>query len=663
MPSPELEFSLFPLAAASPSLLVLHSATPRGPRDLRNGPRRKKQDDSLVSQECRSRHLKCDGRKPVCRRCEQSQASCVWGLPKIRFRHGSSAKYDADFAADQTWLNSAQEVDYKYVDETAEIASCYTTGTTQYAPLPWVSSRIHSLSSASIQPSISDSYSTNQETLSHFTENSPSSPRQQRHFDQEKEYDQQSLQVSTADGYSITPLSPLHPQSHFRLLELKEGTSGLNEQHRRVLPPPSLDLQEASLLRYFVLQLAHCFDLCDSERHFALTVPLRAMSSATLLNAIYTTSARHISRIKKYYVGGQIKFQNNILPNLTPESALFYHNRCIQHLVSLSDDPMEVNDENLLAATVILRFYEEVDIPTVGEDNENALKGIRLFLNPDSISATEGTSLRRAAYWIALRQEILTAFSKQRPLRLSLEPCRSYRTFQPVDDCGWANRLILHCAYVIQYCFGTEKEGPGQDSTEYTTITPRILLSLEGNDMPMLDAGTAPPDRFKLYDDLIEFEALWAYMAPPSFSPIHSREPDREQGKVFPEYWYLNNCHVTGIQHLELARILLAVHNPRLPRLGVSHRIAMTSADRDVKAAVLRLCGMGLSNPHCPPTLVTAGVAIGMCGDKFSDRVEQEALAGVLSKLEDEHGWPTEQMRISLTQAWHWDGNNHTALS
>jgi hypothetical protein len=38
-----------------------------------------------------------------------------------------------------------------------------------------------------------------------------------------------------------------------------------------------------------------------------------------------------------------------------------YHSRCIEHLVSVSDDPEAVFDENLLVASIILRFYEEVD--------------------------------------------------------------------------------------------------------------------------------------------------------------------------------------------------------------------------------------------------------------------------------------------------------------
>lgn len=49
------------------------------------------------------------------------------------------------------------------------------------------------------------------------------------------------------------------------------------------------------------------------------------------------------------------------LPTLTPETAIHYHNECIAHFVSLSDHSSEAADEDLLAAAVILRFYEEVD--------------------------------------------------------------------------------------------------------------------------------------------------------------------------------------------------------------------------------------------------------------------------------------------------------------
>lgn len=65
--------------------------------------------------------------------------------------------------------------------------------------------------------------------------------------------------------------------------------------------------------------------------------------------------------MKKYYVGDQIHYEGKVLPNLTPETAIHYHNECIAYFVSLSDHSREAQDENLLAAAVILRFYEEVD--------------------------------------------------------------------------------------------------------------------------------------------------------------------------------------------------------------------------------------------------------------------------------------------------------------
>lgn len=55
-----------------------------------------------------ARYVTGDGTKPVCRRCERSGSSCVWQSMPSGFRHGSSARYDADFADDQVWVPIAQ---------------------------------------------------------------------------------------------------------------------------------------------------------------------------------------------------------------------------------------------------------------------------------------------------------------------------------------------------------------------------------------------------------------------------------------------------------------------------------------------------------------------------------------------------------------------------
>lgn len=101
------------------------------------------------------------------------------------------------------------------------------------------------------------------------------------------------------------------------------------------------------------------------ERHFACTVPLQARTCPPLLDAIYTASARHLSRGKKNYKGNHLHYGGKALPNLTPETAIHYHNECIAHFVSISDHSREAQDENVLAAAVILRFYEEVDSQSI----------------------------------------------------------------------------------------------------------------------------------------------------------------------------------------------------------------------------------------------------------------------------------------------------------
>lgn len=275
----------------------------------------------------------------------------------------------------------------------------------------------------------------------------------------------------------------------------------------------------------------------------------------------------------------------------------------------------------------------------MGQDTESALRGIQIFLEAQIMPAVSGYGLRHAAYWIALRQEITTAFSKQRTFRLPLGPCEPYRSFEPADDYVWADRLVIHCADVLQYCYGSEEDLP-RDRYQ--------------SSMGIMQSGTDM--RLARYEELVAFETLWAELGPPSFKPIYSREPDRSRGEVFPELWYLNNCHVAGLQFLELARILLTVYNPKLPRLGPGQRTAMRSVDQQVRSIVVRLCGIALSNGHSPPGLVTASAAIGMCGDRFTERFEQVALLGVLVQLEDKHAYPTSSVQALLKTAWGWEG-------
>lgn len=304
-------------------------------------------------------------------------------------------------------------MDYKYVDETDEIAQLYIL---DYEP---------TISFSTISEKPRSEASVEKHTLHERSIlNEPVRSQSSGHFMTPHLHDRNlenrspfAVELSPRIQSSISSASP-------HLSYSSNASPGSRDySYPTGIELPNLNEREACLMRYFVVQLApwvcikyfvtyflfvgansHIstqFDICDGDRNFACTVPLRARTCPPLLNAIYTASARHLSRIKRYWHGNQVHYGGKVLPDLKPETAIHYHNECIAHLVSISDHSREAQDENLLAAAVILRFYEEVDckshltqwscltqginvirpVESMGEDTENGLKGIHIFLD------------------------------------------------------------------------------------------------------------------------------------------------------------------------------------------------------------------------------------------------------------------------------------------
>ncbi|KAB8237441.1 uncharacterized protein BDW43DRAFT_297746 [Aspergillus alliaceus] len=377
-------------------------------------------------------------------------------------------------------------------------------------------------------------------------------------------------------------------------------------------------IQETCLMRYFVDELAQWFDTCDPSKHFAHVVPQRAETCPALRYAMFSASARHLSR-RQHVRTNEVLCLGKKLPYLREDAALEYQSLCISQLMSLSGDPSEVADENLLAAAVILRFYEEVDSPLVGVDDETYLRGVQVFLDAQAAAAVRSGGLRLASFWVGVRQEFHTSFIKQRVFQLDLSHYdnTTYRLLEQADDPTWANRVILHCAHTLIYCYGTRSH------------------------------------TLKEYGQLWDYSQEWQRMVPPTFNPIYSRQPERSKGEVFPELWYLDDCIVTAIQHWHLARILLLAFDPRVPRLGPRRRAAVGRREADIKESMFILCGIARSN-KAAPALITACMGVSMCGDRVTDRLEQEALLDILTATEETHALSTIKAQIQLREAWGW---------
>ncbi|XHG07548.1 hypothetical protein AWENTII_010688 [Aspergillus wentii] len=381
------------------------------------------------------------------------------------------------------------------------------------------------------------------------------------------------------------------------------------------LPKPCNTRLSAILLRFFASDIAVRFDLCDPQSHFSRVVPQRARSSPPLLHAILTTSARHLIRIPRYRnAAGVVEWQGHCLPDLTEESAVRYHNECIRDLLALSMDPVQIHNDDLLAAAIILRTDEEMDAPLreEPEDHEVFLRMLAVFIAAQIAQPGTVGGFREVAFWIALRQEVFTSFVKQRALNFPLAHCEAFRSLSPAEDPVWANRLIIFCADVLEYCYGSGEVAPEHSSTRWC--------------------------------ELVEYQNLLARHLPASFEPLYNRSPDHAAGEVFPEIWHLDRWHVTGVSHAELARILLVVFDPMRPRLGPGSAAGQRAMAEEVRGIVRRLCGMAVCNRRLPPVFNTALMGIVTCGEYFEERREQEALLGVLGVMQREHAFPTSKI-------------------
>ncbi|KAL3459315.1 hypothetical protein BJX64DRAFT_279244 [Aspergillus heterothallicus] len=397
---------------------------------------------------------------------------------------------------------------------------------------------------------------------------------------------------------------------------------------------PLESVEESCLIRYFIEELSPWFDHCDDRRHFALVVPLRAHSCLTVRNAIFAVSSRHLSRVPRYKTPHGILYHGQLLPDLTTSSAVEYMLKCIPGLLTFHDAQDPEKQENLMAATIILRQYEEMEeemeegeaetiansdvdvdgLPSGREQRVNFLAITQAIIYSMISSPLGRSSLATAAYWIAIRQEVYYALTRKRV------PCITF-TREDWETATVANTMIMHAGEVTKWCWG--------------------------------DRSVQEYERLKHQQQTLTSDYSTHLL------PILQKPPDPSKGEIFPTVWYATDAQVTGAQHLELARMILTAENPAL-RNPTTPRATHRKAESHVRSIVLNLCGIAVDNsPRRMPALVNAVIAIMLYGEFFTDGREREALVGVIERTKGMHAWPLKRPFERLRAQWGvFDENN-----
>ncbi|KAJ5087284.1 hypothetical protein N7456_010900 [Penicillium angulare] len=371
-------------------------------------------------------------------------------------------------------------------------------------------------------------------------------------------------------------------------------------------------VQESCLVKYFTEELSPWFDHCDDFRHFQLVVPRRAKHCTTLRNAICAVAALHLGRLPKYKTSQGLVYCGQPLPHVTKSSALEYMLKCIPDLIQFPEIQDPEHQENIMAATVILRQYEEME----EELDENSLDGeyfvegrvnflaITQTIIDSMVASPMDQSLATAAYWITVRQETYYALTRETVphLRFDVDFWQSTSV---------ANNMIVFASQVARWRWG-------QKQPEEWAQLKHTEQQLTHDSIGVLD-------------------------------PILDLEPDRKKGEIFPTIWYSFDVQVTAIQHFRLAQMILTAENPHLEN---ATRAAHRKLEAQVRSIVLNICGIGLNHPRVQPALLNAVIAITMYGEYFTDPQEREALVDIINRTKEMHTWPMRRPYQTLQQRW-----------
>ncbi|KAK9327293.1 hypothetical protein V1520DRAFT_349220 [Lipomyces starkeyi] len=330
---------------------------------------------------CKRRHLKCDEKKPSCKRCSKAKIVCVYHSSNYYFRTRSYSGNEVSPAADEPEHNQGTQADMLQKDaEDVTGRREYTGSTTLPEELPF-----------------------------DFNIESPGPVLNNGKNDQ--------ITASDVEWHSNHSQSQGTPISKVAISNLlKESSSDC--EHSGTGPElqscPSLNTYQVAgslikisddeyrLVQNFAKRIGPWFDLFDSEKSFSTDVTRMGFHSATVMKSILAISSKQLALTSTYdykisvqYYDDTLKFVRQALANTTSVSASL---------------------EAVFIATVVLSVYEMLE--PAATDWQRHLKGAMSQAMSLGISSRSNGALK-TAFWSYARQEVANSMLSGKVLGFS----------------------------------------------------------------------------------------------------------------------------------------------------------------------------------------------------------------------------------------------------
>jgi hypothetical protein len=364
---------------------------------------------------------------------------------------------------------------------------------------------------------------------------------------------------------------------------------------------PFRTLRESKLFHHYIKHISPWIDVLDPGRYFGCEIPRRAAFQPLIANAIYALASLHQS----------------LLEEREDTESPVYVDDGLQYLKQILEDPLGHADENLLAGVILLRSHEEMSDK---DENVHLLGGKRLLNSIASYAADGG--FKEAASWISLRQHIYISLTTQSSLGLNLSNYEHSSVFTAQSDEAWANRAVFLFARVLNYVFGSEDGG--------------------------VHSGRFESEEFTELENEVE---AWNVSKPWYFSVLWA-EADHDRRGQWPEAQTSTPAHAVGLQYYALCRIVLAIYDPRLTRLGFG-TLKLRKASEAIVLKHLRLAvGIAVSNPDVTNAMFQGSHILAVCGSYLHDAADQEAAVEFLEGMNRTMGWRTLPIIENLREQW-----------
>ncbi|KAL4757625.1 uncharacterized protein BDW70DRAFT_171160 [Aspergillus foveolatus] len=369
----------------------------------------------------------------------------------------------------------------------------------------------------------------------------------------------------------------------------------------------ALSKHEAALFRRFAEHIALSLDLFDCHKHFSNYATRLALRNVGLMKAILALSARYSSLPPPTH---------DTQEPTDPNEAIQFYYETLHYVSTALQYNSYKHSEELLATAIVVSTYEMLDASEHNSNWQRHLKGVFWIQRSQDVNGASG-GLRQAVWWAWLRQDLWAAFREHR---------RCFSFWQPIVDYPDLSEDELACRSVYLL----------SQAVNYCTEPP-----------PDPEADVDPEQirlRTERGNELMDMLERWRSFSAGAFKAFPS--PNREEVHGWTPIWIHPPAFGVALQVYSFAKILVCLHRPVTTGFAGYRTFQKILTD-----AVATICGIAieLTDPSCQIISAQCLFGAGLC---VQSAPQQEAIISLIQACERRTGWPMGTMQDDLRKEW-----------